>query len=165
MDGSMIAISMAAGGTAFVAFIVIWFVRGRLRRGSEAAASALQTRVDQRSHSRRVVAWPAEILTAGGAEPAEIRDIAPGGAFVAGRPLPLGERCRIRFHPSGDTQFVLEATVVWSNAGMPSDQVIRRGMGVRFLKLDPDVQRRLSACLMDPAVSAPDTRCRPVGHP
>lgn len=150
VDGSMMAISMAAGGVVFVAFIVIWFVRGRLRRDSGAADSTTHPpRLEQRSQPRRVVAWPAEVVTAGGAEAAEIRDIGPGGAFVAGRPLPLGERCQIRFRPTGDTLLALEATVVWSNSGMPSDRVIRRGMGVRFLQIDPAARRRLSECLQD----------------
>ncbi len=161
----MMAISMAVGGAVFVVFIVFWFVRDRLRGDVGTVAASHPPHAEQRAQSRHVVAWPAEVLTAGGAEAAEIRDIGPGGAFVAGRPLALGERCRVRFRPPGGALLTLGAAVVWSNAGMPSDRVIRRGMGVRFVQIDPAARVWLEQCLQDPAAAGPASDRMSEGYP
>jgi hypothetical protein len=157
-SSSIIALSMGVGGSVFLGFILFWFVRVRFKRRTESgqagdSARTLQQRAsgeERRSQPRMAVFWPAEIHSAGGVEPARIKDISPGGAFVTCRPLPLSERFRIRIElPQGG--FDLEAEVVWSNANVPPDRVIHPGMGIRFVAPDPAGRNRLAQAVRAPA--------------
>jgi PilZ domain len=154
MEGasSVIAISMGVGGAVFTAFILFWFVRAYFKRQAESGqardlAQALHQRTaweEKRAQPRLSVSWPAEISSAHGQENAVVQDISLGGAFVACRPLALSDRLRIRIELPGGEPLALAAEVVWSNANVPPERVVHRGMGIRFIQLDPVGRTRLA---------------------
>src|SRR5512139_199314 len=154
MEGSssVTAISMGVGGAVFVAFILFWFVRAYFKRQAESGqardlAQVLQQRTaweEKRVQPRLAVAWPAEINSTHGPEKAEIKDISLGGAFVACHPLPLSHRFRIRIELPDGGPLDLAAEVVWSNANVPPERVVQRGMGIRFVEPDPIRRTRLT---------------------
>jgi len=154
MEGasSVIAISMGVGGAVFIAFILFWFVRAYFKRQTESGkvrdlAQALHQRTaweEKRTQPRLPVSWQAEIRSANGQEKAVEKDISLGGAFVACRPLALSDRLRIRIELPGGEPLALAAEVVWSNASVPPERVVHRGMGIRFIQLDPVGRTRLT---------------------
>jgi hypothetical protein len=154
MEGSssVTAISMGVGGAVFMAFILFWFVRAYFKRqaGSGRArdlAHALQQRTsweEKRTQPRLSVSWPAEVSSARGPESAQVNDISLGGAFIACSPLPLSDRLRIRIDLPGGEPLTLSAEVVWSNANVPPERVVHRGMGIRFIEVDPVGRTRLA---------------------
>ncbi len=65
----------------------------------------------------------------------QLKDISIGGAFVVcPHPLPLAEKFQLTVNPSNDKEISLNAVVVWSNANVPEDKVINRGMGIKFIE-------------------------------
>jgi hypothetical protein len=154
MEGSssVTAISMGVGGAVFAAFILFWFVRSYFKRQAESGqardlAHVLQQRTgweEKRSQPRLAVSWQAEISSAHGQKKAEVKDISLGGAFVACSPLPLSHRFRIRIDLPEGGPLDLAAEVVWSNANVPAERVVQRGMGIRFIEPDPVRRTRLT---------------------
>lgn len=68
-----------------------------------------------------------------------IREITLNGAFVTcPRPLEVGETFQIKMIFQNQNPLTLEADVVWNNNNVPGDQVVARGMKVRFLKLSDE---------------------------
>jgi hypothetical protein len=172
MEGSssIIAVSMGVGGGVFLGFILFWFLRGQHKRRFGSAPARTQThawqpqagREDLRSQPRTAVAWKAEIHSTRGTDPAEVKDISLGGAFVACRPLALDEPFRIRIHLPAGEPLLLGAVVVWSNAGVPPDRVIQRGMGIRFTDVDPVDRKRIADSVGDPAGVVPPQPPNPI---
>jgi uncharacterized protein (TIGR02266 family) len=91
---------------------------------------------EKREHSRANINWPVSMETAGGTTGAEVKNISIGGAFICCKnPLPLGEVFRLTMTGPDNELVAATAAVVWSNANVPEDKVINRGMGVRFIKM------------------------------
>ena len=64
------------------------------------------------------------------------KEITLNGAFVTcPRPLMVGETFRIKIIFENQNPLTLEADVIWNNNNVPGNQVVARGMKVRFLKL------------------------------
>ena len=79
---------------------------------------------------------PAIIERSGGFIRVGIREITLNGAFVTcPRPLMVGETFQIKMIFENQNPLTLDADVVWNNNNVPGDQVVARGMKVRFLKL------------------------------
>jgi c-di-GMP-binding flagellar brake protein YcgR len=75
----------------------------------------------------------------------QLKDISLGGAFVVcPNPLPLSEKFRISIEPPEQALLELNAEVVWSNANVPEDKIINRGMGIRFINNTDEDRRRLN---------------------
>lgn len=77
---------------------------------------------------------------------AYITDLSAMGIFVkTTEPHPPGTRLTLRFKPLGAPEFVIQGQVVWINPYRPGDpDSINPGMGVQFVDLDQDTQRRLT---------------------
>ncbi len=77
---------------------------------------------------------------------AYITDLSAMGIFVkTTEPNPPGARLTLRFKPMGAPEFVVHGQVVWVNPYRPGDpDSINPGMGVQFVDLDPETQRRLT---------------------
>ncbi|MCG5053488.1 MAG: TIGR02266 family protein [Myxococcales bacterium] len=77
---------------------------------------------------------------------AYITDLSAMGIFVkTTEPHPPGARLTLRFKPLGAPEFVVDGQVVWINPVRPGDpNSINPGMGIQFVDLDPDTQRRLT---------------------
>lgn len=60
-------------------------------------------------------------------------------------PAPLSARVRISLHfPGLKNPIEVDAEVVWTNPYGPDDSVTPRGMGVKFVELDPTAARLLA---------------------
>jgi uncharacterized protein (TIGR02266 family) len=91
---------------------------------------------DQRQHPRTNVNWPVSMETSEGTIVAQVKSISLGGAFICCKnPLPIGEVVRMTITGPDKEPVTSTAKVVWSNANLPDEKVINRGMGVRFIKM------------------------------
>ena len=100
---------------------------------------------ERRQHTRAPIRLPVTIETAEGTLTAETRDISVGGAFICcAHPLLLREKFPLALTlPHGGT-LALFAEVVWSNTNIPHEQIVNRGMGVRFLLITEDERKILN---------------------
>ena len=160
--------SLTVGGSVFAAFLIVWFAAVSLKRRMSrqnpenmavALSHPLEPRAELRREPRLAVLWHASVTSPSGEQQAQVKDISLGGAFVAcAAPLPNSEEFEISIHPPVGAPLQLRAAVVWSNAGVPADKVVNRGMGVRFTGNDPGKRKQLadtlSLCLAPP--SPPD---------
>ncbi len=73
------------------------------------------------------------------------KNLSNGGAFiVTSTPLDLGDEILLKLHiPDGGEELELKCKVVWTNQYGRETQHLRRGMGVKFLNLQPESQRRI----------------------
>ena len=127
----------------FLAFFVVWIVSyfwkesNRSDRDSLISAKLPQNLgVEKREHPRTDVNWPVSIETIYGTIAAEVKNISLGGAFICcKKPLQLRKVFRMTMIGPENEPLTVSAQVVWSNANMPEDKVINRGMGVRFINM------------------------------
>jgi c-di-GMP-binding flagellar brake protein YcgR len=91
---------------------------------------------EKRQHPRVDINWPVSIETAYGTIEAEVRNISLGGAFICcKKPLQLRKVFRMTMIGPENEPLIATAQVAWSNANMPEEKVVNRGMGVRFIKM------------------------------
>lgn len=76
---------------------------------------------------------------------AYVRNISGGGIFIrTQQPLPLNSEVQIRLTLPGHTRVLaVRGVVVW-NTPYPSRSSFPSGMGIKFLSLEPDVQKLIS---------------------
>ena len=118
------------------------------RRGTRAPEAAKkERRVNQRREFPRV---PVNIEVDYRSDDnflfAYITDLSAMGIFVkTKKPKPPGARLTLRFKPLGTPELVVQGQVVWINPYRPGDpDNLNPGMGVQFVDLDPETQRRLT---------------------
>lgn len=81
---------------------------------------------------------------------ASIKELSAEGAFVIhSAPLPPGETISLRLPFTGHPDLCPEGTVVWNNAGVAEEDVVSRGMRVRFRWPDPKEAARLTRILSE----------------
>jgi uncharacterized protein (TIGR02266 family) len=91
---------------------------------------------ERRQYPRIDINWPVSIETPEGTIDAEIKNISLGGAFIGcKKPFPVGQFFSLTMTPPNSEPVTASAEVVWSNANVPEDKIINRGMGVRFIKM------------------------------
>ncbi len=75
------------------------------------------------------------------------KDLSKGGAFIlAPNPAELGDEFILKLHmPHAREPIEVDCKVVWTNKYGPETQDLPRGMGVKFLRLQPEVQKRMEA--------------------
>ena len=152
MNSSILINSIGIGAVIFAGFVFLWFLRTFFKRRSAknqtnqiAADAQKRSWEEKRKHPRVSVSWPARMETPEGSLKAQLKDISQGGAFVVcSKPLPLTEKFRIFVDPPEQTPLELNAEVVWSNANVPEDKIINRGMGIRFINNPDEVRSRLN---------------------
>ena len=152
MDSSILINSIGIGAAIFAGFVLLWFLRIVFKRrvakkkSNQMAAAAQKTSwAEKRKHPRVSVSWPARLETPEGSLNVQLKDISLGGAFVVcPSPLPLSEKFHIFIEPPGQTSIELNAEVVWSNANVPEDKIINRGMGIRFINNTDEDRSRLN---------------------
>jgi len=73
------------------------------------------------------------------------KNLSNGGAFIlSSNPLDLGDEILLKLHiPDGGEQIEVDCKVVWTNQYGRETQDLRRGMGVKFLNLRPEAQKRI----------------------
>jgi hypothetical protein len=131
------------GIVIFLAFLAVWIVKyywkmsNRSDLDSLASAKLRQNAAEEkRQHPRVDINWPVSIETAYGTIEAEVRNISLGGAFICcKKPLQLRKVFRMTMIGPENEPLIATAQVAWSNANMPEEKVVNRGMGVRFIKM------------------------------
>jgi hypothetical protein len=132
------------GGIVFcLAVLVIWVVSyfwkisNRSDRDSLTSAKLPQNvGEEKRKHPRADVNWPVSIETTYGTIAGEVKNISLGGAFICcKKPLPIRKVFRMTMIGPENEPVLATAQVAWSNANMPEEKVINRGMGVRFINM------------------------------
>jgi uncharacterized protein (TIGR02266 family) len=136
-------------------FLLVWLVyyfwkaENRADPDYHASVKAVQNsgRKD-RQHPRTDVSWPVSMETSEGTIKAEVKNISMGGAFICcEKPFPIGEMFDVTMVGPDKEPVIATAKVVWSNANVPDNKVINRGMGVRFIKMsDRHIQLVRQVC-------------------
>jgi Tfp pilus assembly protein PilZ len=142
MENSMLINSLSIGAAIFAGFILLWFLRiffkrrmTKHRSNQTLAATSKTSWEEKRKHPRIAISWPGRIETSRDSMAILLKDISAGGAFVVyEKPLPLTEKFRLTINAPDYDALTLNAEVVWSNANVPEDKVINRGMGIRFIE-------------------------------
>ena len=67
-----------------------------------------------------------------------------GMLIMCRKPVPLNRKLKLLLQfPGFNNPIEVQAEVVWTNIHGPADTVCPRGMGVKFINLDDDMQRLL----------------------
>ncbi len=74
-------------------------------------------------------------------------DLGEGGVFIrTSNPLDLGEEFVLKLHlAEGETPIEVSCKVIWSNKYGKESRQLRRGMGVKFMNLSPQIQSRVES--------------------
>ena len=126
-----------------IIFFIIYKILSRIKNqargnpdGGKFSEFKLATAQKMPAVDRIKLECPAIIERSGGFTRVGIKEITLNGAFVTcPRPLMVGETFQIKMIFENQNPLTLEADVVWNNNNVPGDQVVARGMKVRFLKL------------------------------
>jgi hypothetical protein len=79
---------------------------------------------------------PAMIVTEEDDIETEVKEISLGGAFVTClKPLPVGKKLEIRMKDVDHKTLILKSEVIWNNTNVPDENIVNRGMRVRFVQL------------------------------
>ena len=124
-------------------FFIIYKILSRIKNqamgqpvGGKLADFKLATADKRPAVERLKLECPALIERSQGFTKVGIKEISINGAFVTcPRPLPVGETFQIKIIFKKDKSLALKADVLWNNNNVPRDQVVARGMKVRFLQL------------------------------
>jgi len=77
---------------------------------------------------------------------AYLKNISEMGIFIRSeKPLSVGTLLRLRFHVDDEDPLVLDGEVTWINPYKPKGENINPGMGVRFIKLTPELREQVVA--------------------
>lgn len=155
MESKLIVQSIGIGGAVFFGLVFFWFIFVYLKKrlmsdqsSSEIAASNKLSWEEKRRHPRVAISWQAVIEQSDRREEVQLKDISLGGAFVVCRePLALNDRFKITINIPDQEPLPLNAEVVWSNANIPRDKVVNRGMGIRFIANEETERQRLQEAI------------------
>ena len=155
MDNGIIITSMAIGGAIFAGLVIIWFFNAFIKRKlgtdqpAQLVASSQKSKWEEkRQYPRVAISWPIELEPPYENIKVQLKDISRGGAFiVCQKPLPLNEKLRLCIKMPEQEELLLNASVVWSNINVPQDEVIHRGMGVKFAQNTHKTRQRLEMAI------------------
>ena len=100
-------------------------------------------RGERRQSSRVEVKWPVIVQHAEGDMEGETLNFSAISAFIrCPKPLRLNEIFDMTIN-APSRRLSVNAEVVWSNVNMPIDQVVNRGMGIRFIDNEEKDRQRL----------------------
>ena len=127
----------------FLAFLIFWTINYFWKMSNRSNVDSLtigklpqSAGAEKRMHPRFDVNWPVSIETIYGTIAAEVRNISLGGAFICcKKPLQLRKIFRMTMIGPENEPLLVTAQVAWSNANMPEEKVVNRGMGVRFINM------------------------------
>jgi Tfp pilus assembly protein PilZ len=155
MESKIIANSIGIGGAIFIGLVLFWFIfvylKKRMTSDPSKEGSSSSAKIsweEKRRHPRVAIDWWASIEKSGQNTQVQLRDISLGGAFVLCRePLALNENFQITLDLPDQASLQLNAEVVWSNANIPADEVVNRGMGIRFIQNEEKIRRQLQQAI------------------
>jgi Tfp pilus assembly protein PilZ len=84
--------------------------------------------------------WPATLETeAGVTANTKVVSVTHGSAFItSSAQLSIGEKFQLTVHLPDRPPLQLRAEVTWSNMHLPAENVLNRGMGIRFIEAGED---------------------------
>lgn len=150
-------LSVGLGGILFGIFLTVMYsifrnLRRKMLPGHESGGLVILSDSywqEHRQFQRVGITWSVLMETLDRREKAKTKDISLGGAFiVCENPLPIKEQFKLTIDIPDQTPITLTSEVVWSNANVPRDKIVVRGMGIRFIK-NTDEDRDL----LDKAIS------------
>ena len=126
-----------------IVFFIIFKILSRIRHqamgnpdGGKPAEFKLATPETRPVVERIKLQCPAIIERSQGFTKVGIKEITLIGAFVTcPLPLAIGEAFHIKIFFKKGNSLTLQADVIWNNKNVPRDQIVARGMRVRFLQL------------------------------
>jgi hypothetical protein len=135
-----------------VLFIIIVRVLSRLRRrargdtGGKNLPNLQFDVITEKEQPERVqLKRPALIEKSEGVMKVGIKELTTNGAFVTcPRPLAIGESFPIRILLDDHDPQTFNAEVVWNNQNVLEEEVVTRGMKVRFLKLSTSDRKTIN---------------------
>ena len=163
MESTFILNSIGIGGLFFAGIIVFWFIfvflKKRLTADQSNQGYSAATKIswkERRQNPRVAISWQAFLEKSQQRQEVQLKDVSLGGAFVVCQePLALQDQFKITFNLPDQDPMELNAEVVWSNASMPRDKVVNRGMGIRFIK-NEEKQRQLLQDAINAALEKTD---------
>jgi len=155
MESKIIANSIGMGVAVFFGLVVLWFIFVYFKKhmtsdpSKEGLSSPAKISWEEKRRNPRVeIDWGASIAKSGQNTQVQLKDISLGGAFVLCRePLALNENFQITLELPDQATLQMNAEVVWSNANIPADEVVNRGMGIRFIQNDEKKRRQLQQAI------------------
>jgi Tfp pilus assembly protein PilZ len=89
-------------------------------------------------------------------------DLTPGGVFIrTANPMELGEQFLLKLHMSdGGGPIEMACKVIWTNKYGKESQQLHRGMGVKFLNIADDLQKRVEEFIKSQRKKEPSPRER-----
>lgn len=126
-----------------IVFFIIYKILSRIKHqaqghpdGGKLTDFKQATRTTIPPVERLKIACPAVIERSQGFTKVGIKEISLNGAFVTcPRPLPVGEAFQIKIIFEKEKSLALRADVLWNNDNVPQNQILARGMKIRFLQL------------------------------
>ena len=119
--------------------IIVRNIKRRMLPGQDKEAPAHLTDSyweEKRQSVRTGIVWPVSFESPNGPIQGKTKDISLSGAFiVCPIPKPLKEMFSLTLNIPGQKPLSLNTEVVWSNANVPEERIVTRGMGVRFLSI------------------------------
>ena len=160
MDGSRLITQVLPVVTIILA--VVFFLALKLSKRAKKRARGEQTNLalmglqmdpetEGQDPERRKLICPALVEEPRGVLKTSLRELTHSGAFlICPNPRPIGQafQLRILIEPEKSMQF--KAEVLWNNINVSADQIIHRGMRVRFLQLSPQDRQALSDIVNEP---------------
>ena len=142
--------------TLCLVFFIIYKILSRIKKQAQAHVEGGKsevfkpaTRTRMPSVERLKLACPALIERPQGFTKVGIKEITFNGAFVTcPKPLPVGDNFQIKIIFEKEKSLTLKADVLWNNDNVPPDQVVSRGMKIRFLHLSRDERLLLQDILV-----------------
>ncbi len=131
--------------------IIVRNLKRRMLPGQDKQAPVLLTESyweEKRERVRIGIVWPVSFETSNGSIQGQTKDISLSGAFiVCPNPLPLKEIFSLSLNIPGQESLTLNSEVIWSNANVPEDKIITRGMGIRFLSISEQDRKILNEAI------------------
>lgn len=132
-------------------FFVIVRVLSRLRKrargdtgGKDLPSFQFEAKTDKSQPERIQLKCPALIDKSGGVMKVGIKELTTNGAFVTcPRPFAIGESFPLKILLDDQDPQTFNAEVVWNNQNVIEEEIVIRGMKVRFLQLSENDRKAI----------------------
>jgi hypothetical protein len=137
--------------TLFIVFFIVYKILSRIRnqaKGNPSGGKFSEFKPAPPEKTpfidRLKLECPAIIEQSQGYTKVGIKELSLIGAFVTcPHPLPVGDNFQIKLIIKKGKSLTLTADVLWNNLNVPQDQIVNRGMKIRFLQVSDDERRIL----------------------
>ena len=156
MGSNLLVHGLAFLTLVFLGFFIILRVLSKHKR--QAVGEPLRVSVSASNGKRQSTAerlgvnLPATCRTSSGDFQATFTQLSVGGGFViCPQPLSVGEQFEIALALEDREPLELRAEVLWNNNPVSAEDIVTRGMKIRFLQLSPDGRKIIETILHEHA--------------